>query len=191
MEFCAFQLEPCSRQTGPERQSVLLLAHQGAGRVDDRDYAYQVLYVGDSPEGVMAEAIGRFARWTPDIFDVPFLSVLGTVKALARFEGDPSILNLDDPYVLQQFRRRPSQVVSRDRDITQRWARDIYDLGEDDGVSWWSYYDPQWSSFGLWELSELRQAADPEVIDLENDAVISAASSIRRVIDERRVHGKG
>ncbi len=94
--------------------------HKGAGRVDNPDYAYQVLYVRDSPEGVMAKAFGRFARWTP----------------------------------------------------------------------WWSYYDPQWSSFGLWELGELRLAADPEVIELENDAVISAASSIRRVIDERRAHAR-
>lgn len=155
---------------------------QGAGRVDDPDRGYKVLYVGDSPEGAVAEAFGRYSTWTPDILAPPPGAPYGARKALVRYTGDPAILDLDDPEVLQEWSLRPSGVVSRDRDSTQQWARSIHDTGRFDGLSWWSFYEPRWASIGLWKNSGLTVAGTPEPLTIDHDAVQEAASMIRRVI---------
>lgn len=155
---------------------------QGAGRVDDPDRGYKVLYVGDSPEGAVAEAFGRYSTWTPDILAPPPGTPYGARKALVRYTGDPAILDLDDPEVLQEWSLRPSGVVSRDRDSTQQWARSVHDTGRFDGLSWWSFYEPRWASIGLWKNSGLTVAGTPEPLTIDHDAVQEAASMIRRLI---------
>nr|WP_218063941.1 RES domain-containing protein [Arthrobacter wenxiniae] len=155
---------------------------QGAGRVDDPDLQYKVLYVGDSAEGAAAEAFGRYPIWTADIFAPPPSAPRGTLKALAKYEANPAILDLDDPGALQEWSLRPSSVVSRDRPSTQQWARAMYDTGGYAGVSWWSYYEPSWASYGLWDISGLTVAGTPEILTLSHPAVQDAAALIRRII---------
>lgn len=160
---------------------------QGVGRIDDPDRDYLVLYVGDTQEGAAAEAFGRFATWTPDILDVPVGAPAATVKALAKYEGNPAILDLDDPYVLHDWSLRPSQVVMRDTASTQRWAREMYDAGDYAGLSWWSFYAAQWSSIGLWDRDGLSLIGAPVELTLDHDAIQEAADTIKRVITGRRV----
>lgn len=155
---------------------------QGAGRVDDPDHDYLILYVGDSAEGAIAEAFGSYSAWRPEILDPPPAAPAGTVKALVRYEGDPAILDLDDPGVLQDWALRPSSVVSRDRASTQQWARSMYETGDYAGVSWWSFYEPRWASYGLWDTSALTVVGTPEVLTLSHPAVEEAAALIRRAI---------
>jgi hypothetical protein len=155
---------------------------QGAGRVDDPDREYTVLYVGDSAQGAAAEAFGRYPVWTSDILAPPPGTPYGTRKALVKYEGDPPILDLDDPEALQEWSLRPSNVVSRDRASTQQWARSMYETGDYAGLSWWSFYEPRWGSFGLWEITGLTVAGDPEPLTMAHDAVQDAAALIRRVI---------
>jgi hypothetical protein len=150
--------------------------------VDDPDREYTVLYVGDSAEGAVAEAFGRYSAWSSDILAPPPSAPSGTRKAIARYEGDPLILDLDDPEVLQGWSLRPSNVVSRDRTSTQQWARSMYDTGNYDGLSWWSYYGPRWASIGLWDVSGLTVTGEPEPLTMSYDAVREAAALIRRVI---------
>jgi len=87
------------------------------------------------------------------MLDPPPGARAATVKALMKYEGDPAILDLDDPRLLQDWSLRPSTVVSRDRATTQQWARSIYDTGDYAGVSWWSFYEPRWASLGMWDVS--------------------------------------
>ncbi|MGO4382633.1 RES domain-containing protein [Specibacter sp. RAF43] len=155
---------------------------QGVGRVDDPELQYKVLYVGDTAEGAAAEAFGRFPIWTADIFAPPPAAPPGTIKALVKYEGDPAILDLDDPQVLLEWSLRPSSVVTRDRGSTQQWARAMYDTGDYAGVSWWSYYEPRWASYGLWDMSGLRVADTPELLTLSHPTVQDAAALISRVI---------
>ncbi|MBT8160966.1 MULTISPECIES: RES family NAD+ phosphorylase [Arthrobacter] len=155
---------------------------QGPGRIDDPDRDYLVLYVGDSPEGAIAEAFGSYSTWRPEVLDPPPGTPAGTVKALVKYEGDPAILDLDDPGVLQDWSLRPSSVVSRDRQSTQQWARSMYDTGDYAGLSWWSVYEPRWASYGLWDVSSLSVMGRPEVLTLSHPAVQDAAALIRRVI---------
>lgn len=161
---------------------LFIWPRQGAGRVDDPDHDYLVLYVGDTAEGAIAEAFGSYASWTPAVLEPPPTAPAGTVKALVKYAGDPAILDLDDPEVLRDWSLRPSSVVSRDRPSTQQWARSMYNSGDYAGVSWWSFYEPRWASFGLWDVSGLMVAEPPEVLSLDHDAVLEAAALIRRNI---------
>ncbi|MDJ0459326.1 hypothetical protein PUN71_019150 [Arthrobacter sp. NQ7] len=99
-----------------------------------------------------------------------------------RYTGNVAVLDLDDPEVLQEWALRASSVVSRDRASTQQWARSMYDTGDYAGVSWWSFYEPRWASFGLWDVSGLTVAGEPEPLTLAHDAVRDAATPIRRVV---------
>lgn len=155
---------------------------QGAGRVDDPDREYLVLYVADSAEGAVAEAFGNYPTWNASILAPPPAAPRGTFKALVKYTGTPTILDLDDPYALQDWSLRPSSVVSRDRASTQRWARDMYDTGDYAGISWWSFFEPRWASFGLWDVSALTVAGPPEPLTLTHPAIQDASSIIRRLI---------
>lgn len=117
------------------------------------------------------------------MLDPPPAAPPGSGLGLARYRFAGGVLDLDDPEVLSEWALRPSSVVTRDREITQRWARAIYDTGEDSGVSWWSYRDPRWASLGLWDRTELAVADDPEKLALDHPALLEAGELISRVIE--------
>lgn len=96
-----------------------------------------VRYLGDSPAGAIAECLRNFTRRTPAVLQPPPAATTGSRLGLARFNysGDVLDLDLDDPEVLTEPTLRPSAVVTRDREVTQRWARAIADTGEHAGVS--------------------------------------------------------
>lgn len=123
---------------------------QGAGRLDNPD-AYLVRYVADTGIAAVAEAFGQFELWTPALLQGP-PALPGSRMVLAEFElaDQIRILDLDDGNNLIAWSLRPSRVVTRDRSITQAWARNIFQSGQYDGVRWWSYYGPDWASIGVW-----------------------------------------
>lgn len=170
---------------GENGHPLYVWPRQGAGRVDDPDSEYRVLYVGDSAEGAASEAFGQYAKWTPAVLEPPPSMAGEAVKALVQYEGDAEILDLDDPYALQDIGLRPSGVVTRNRGSTQQWARGIYDRGAHQGVSWWSYYGPQWASVGLWDVSALLVVGVPEELTLRHPVMESAAGAIRRIIVDK------
>lgn len=132
----------------------LYVAHpQGQGRIDNPEH-YLTLYLSDQPEGAIGEAFGNHAMWTPDLLQGPAL-LPGSRRALATFETDARVLDLDDPQVLLDRNLRPSAVVTRDRERTQRWAMEVYREGAWDGIRWWSFHDPAWGAFGLWNLDPI------------------------------------
>jgi hypothetical protein len=75
----------------------------------------------------------------------------------------------------------PSDVVSRDYTRTRQWAGRLFRDGRWAGVSWWSYYDPRWASFGLWRMDVL-SLAGVRVLRLDDAAVVEAARTIARRI---------
>lgn len=156
--------------------------HQGPGRVDDVDGDYRVLYVGDTAAGAIAEYLGNYAQWTPDVLVPPPAAPVNSRIAIARYAGDLPILDLDDPYVLTEWGLRSSSVVTRDRSVTQTWARHIYDASLYAGVAWWSYRDPRWASYGLWDISSLTVAGEPELLTLDHRALLEASRVINRLI---------
>jgi hypothetical protein len=158
----------------------------GGGRIGNPGI-YSALYLSDAAAGAIAEAFGRFPEWTPAVLEgSPGLP--GSVRAIARYQflEDTSICNLDDPTRLLELGLRPSDVVGRDYTRSRAWARRIYDQGKWSGVRWWSYYDPAWSSYGLWDVQALT-VTEVKPLTLDHPALLEAGRTItRRVVAARR-----
>jgi hypothetical protein len=168
-----------------ELGGALYVPPQQSGRIDNPGL-YRVFYASDAEAGAIAEAFGRFPEWTPAILEGS-PNLLGSVRALARYSLSETakICDLDDPEQLRLLGLRPSDVVSRDYDRTRAWARRIYDAGSWAGVRWWSYYDPRWTTFGIWDprgvtLEEARS------LTLDDPALIAASHAIARRIVRRK-----
>lgn len=178
---CVWRLE----ETDPARNGhpAYLWPRQGHGRVDDPEHEYLVLYLGDSPAGAIAEYLGNYPRWTPAVLDPPPAAPPGSRLGLAHYSFNGDVLDLDDPDVLSQWALRPSSVITRDRGITQHWARALYDTGEHAGVSWWSYRDPRWAGLGLWDRTGIEGSPDVEELTLDHPDLLEASQVISRVIE--------
>ncbi len=165
-----------------EPGGALFRPHGGHGRIDNPD-RYRTLYASSHAQGAVAEAFGRFPEWTDET-----LLLHGTRRALQAYElderaaGVPAFYDLDDAANLLSAGLRPSQVVTRDRKTTQAWAMQFFDRGERDGVAWWSYYQPDWRSIGLWNLDRIRPLGAPEPLTLAHPAVRAAATEIARIL---------
>lgn len=105
-------------------------------------------------------------------------------RALGTYElpDRAGVLDLDDPDALKRLGLRPSDVVTRDRLVTQRWALAAYRDHRWIGVRWWSYYDPRWYSYGLWDRRYLT-VTGVEPLTLEHPAVLEAATVLPRARD--------
>ena len=158
---------------------------QCGGRFDNPDL-YRVFYLSDAAAGAISEAFGRFPEWSPSILEgAPALP--GSTRAIARYHlsDDARVCDLDNPEQLNSLGLRPSDVVSRDYGRTRAWARQIYQQGVWAGVRWWSYYDPRWASFGLWQISSLA-LEEVRILQLDDSAVLEASRTIlRRIVGIR------
>lgn len=162
----------------------LYLPLQGGGRLDNPDL-YSVFYAGDTEAGAIAEAFGRFPEWAAAILEgSPALP--GSYRAIARYRMDPTIAicNLDEPAQLAALGLRPSDVVSGAYARTREWARRLFQDGRWGGVRWWSYYDPRWSSFGIWATGAI-SLADVRRLTFADAALLEAARSIARSVTGR------
>lgn len=149
----------------------------------DHPRRYDTLYLSDSPAGAVAERYGSFATWGDWLTEHP----RGFTARLATYElGDQHlVLDLDDPRVLSARSLRPSRVVTRDRQTTQRWALDVHGEGRWAGIAWWSFYNPDWSSCGLWCAPATSAIAgltvmNTEDLHAEHPAVVEAGRSLMR-----------
>ena len=169
-----------------EPGGALYVPQQGGGRLDNPDL-YAVMYWSDAAAGAIAEAFGRFPEWSAAIL-AGSPSLPGSMRALAtyRLSDQEPLCDLDDPKQLQALRLRPSEVVSRDYGRTRAWARRIYEQHQWIGVRWWSYYDPQWASVGLWDTGRLK-LEDVHPLRLDDAALVEASHTIvRRIIESPR-----
>jgi hypothetical protein len=154
-------------------------APQGSGRLDNPDH-YLVRYFATTPAGAVAEAFGTLTRWAPAMF--AFGGTRGSIRALGVFEvpDDLLLLDLDDARALLDRRLRPTQVVTRDRSVTQTWALRIFQEPVDwAGVRWWSYYRPEWPIVGLWRDESL-EVRTVEPLALDHPAVEESARELAR-----------
>ncbi|MGH8925547.1 MAG: RES domain-containing protein [Acidimicrobiia bacterium] len=153
----------------------------GAGRIDNPEH-YSALYLSDGPGGACAEAFFFKAVW-----DAKMLrgspSLPGSAQAIATFEMEPvvQVCDLDDASRLVALDLRPSQVVTRDRRVTQAWALQIFQQQRFGGIRWWSYHDPRWGSHGMWATDSL-QLRGVEPLTLDHVAVTEAAAVLNRRI---------
>ncbi len=160
---------------------ALFLPPGGGGRVDNQDL-YRAFYVSSHAEGCVAEVFGRVPVWDPTLFVHPN----GLPYALATYEidDDSRLFALDNAEHLLRLGLKPSDVVRRDLERSQRWARDIYEAHEWDGISWWSFYGPQWQNIAIWHMERVALVGQPSILNVESDAVRRSANAIVRLIQE-------
>jgi hypothetical protein len=159
---------------------------RGGGRIDNPEL-YSALYLSDAAAGAIAEAFGRFPVWTAAMLGGS-PSLPGSARAIAHYEltGDEPVrnlpvCNLDDARQLLAFKLRPSDVVTRDYTRSRTWAKRIYSTGRWSGVRWWSYYEPKWASFGLWNLRRLK-IKEIALLQLDSPALLEASRTIVRPV---------
>ena len=140
---------------------------------------YRELYFAAQPESAVAEVFGFLLAWYP----ADFVHAGGRPYAVSSYEFDDAspIFDLNDTAALAKIGiEQPSHVVTKDRNVSQNWARTIFSLGVYHGASWWSYYYPDWTVYGLWDFSSLRHIGSPEILTPSHPAVIIAARTIVR-----------
>jgi hypothetical protein len=177
-----YRVFPWLPTAGPaEPGSPLYVPPQGGGRIDNPT-AYPVFYAGDTAEGAIAEAFGRFPEWSPAILAAsPALP--GSTRAIATYsllEG-AGICDLNDARQLLELNLRPSDVLTRDYARSRAWALAIHSQRRWAGIRWWSWYNPDWSSFGLWDTSGL-VLQDAARLNIDTPAFQRAARMIARPI---------
>lgn len=161
---------------------------QGRGRLDNPT-VYDTWYVALSPECAVGEVFGDLSSWSGEIFTVP--SLPGGRRALGLYEVDAGIpiLDLDDPKVLLERGLRPTQVVSRNRSVSQGWALSIFHETKPNadrrwaGVRWWSFQRPRWTPVGLWVAQGEKPPhglVDVQPLELDHPAVADAARDLAR-----------
>ena len=162
-----------------DRGGALYTSIGGSNRIDNPEI-YRVLYVSSHAEGAVAEKFGRIPLWD----DYLFVQTNGNRYALATFEiADHALIcNLNDAARLVELGLRPTDVIDRDRAVSQQWARRIFQSGTWIGAAWWSYYSPRWLSAGIWNLQSVNVAGPPVLLQATSQEVVEAANTIVRVI---------
>jgi RES domain len=162
-----------------EPGGALFTPYGGAGRIANPNL-YNELYLSSTAAGALSEAFGRLDTWTDAIFAQP-----DRPYALATYElsDHATICDLDNAGRLLAYELRPSDVVARDRSITQTWAALIYRSKKWNGIAWWSRYDSRWRSLGVWNRKQLRLKRNPEPLSLEHAAVQEAAMLLPRRLE--------
>lgn len=177
-----FRVFPYDAGAAPDQPGGALFVPTGtgAGRIDNPDL-YDVMYVAESAAAAVAETFGRLAVWRGSTFT----HAIGLRYALGAYTLPDGVrlFGLDDLDALRSIGvAHPSEVVTRDRMKTQAWARTIFSRSGFAGIRWWSYYNPDWSVAGMWDVRRLRVAAAPEPLSPDHGAVRDAASAIVRQV---------
>ena len=177
----AFRVFPWVRGARPERPGHPLYVHsdQGAGRLDNPSL-FHVLYLALQADGAVGEAFGGLTVWRPEMLAMPM--VPGSERRLGRYElaDETPLLDLDDARALVERDLHPTQVVTRDRAVTQTWARRAFEEGRWSGIRWWSVLRPEWTVLGLWAWQGNVEARGVEELT-RHPALEEAARVLARV----------
>lgn len=155
---------------------------QGRGRLDNPDY-YDTWYFATTPQAAIGEVFADLPVWRDAMFD--FTALPGSRRALGVFEvpDDLGVLDMDDAQTLVRRGLRPTQVVSRNRPVTQEWALDVFRENRWDGIKWWSFQRPHWTVIALWSSPGAACPAtfvQHDDLDRAHPAVVDAAHSLGR-----------
>jgi RES domain len=151
---------------------------QGGGRHDNPD-TYGAMYLSRSTASPIAEQLRDYVGRP---VEVTRLLREGLPGALVEMDesGLEALLDLDEPRNLAARDLRPSGVATRDRQVTQPLAMELYREGVD-GFTWWSTIEASWINVTLFEDRAnglLRVAGEPEPLTLDHPAVRVAAEAV-------------
>lgn len=151
---------------------------QGAGRHDNPD-VYGCMYLAEAPVSAVAEALAPFrssGELTAEMLvraERPL-----TLATLSLEIGEEALLDLDDGAVLAAERIRPSQVVTRDRGVTQAWARELHERRpQAPGLRWWSTLEGAWINVTLFDrAAPALRLTELAALDVADEVVGEAAA---------------
>ena len=152
----------------------------GRGRFDLPVACSPVLYVAESPELAIAEAI---QPWRNRPLRGPHLLRAGCPLALVGVQLDPGessmLLDLCDPQTLHRHRLKPDHIASRHRRTTQPIAASAWDGGHS-GLRWWSSFWGDWHGAVLFTKRVRRNLhfGEPEVVTRDTPALREAAGAL-------------
>lgn len=152
----------------------------GRGRFDLPVACSPVLYVAESPEHAIAEAI---QPWRNRPLRAAHLLRAGRPLALVGVEvaagKGVDLVDLCDPGVLGRLGVTADRVASRDRRRTQRIAASVWDHGHA-GLRWWSCFRGDWHGVGLFtaRTEQSVRFGSPEVLSPETPLLHEAAAAL-------------
>lgn len=153
-------------------------ASTGAGRFDLP--GSPVLYLAETPEHGVAEKIARF-RGSPlaDHHLSEYGRRLAQVEVTLGATLIERLADLCDPAVLLRHGLRPDALASRDRETTQRIARDLATAGRL-GLRWWSSFHGDWHGLVLFGPEAMREVVWGEPVSLHAGSaeVVAAAREL-------------
>lgn len=154
-------------------------ALQGAGRHDNPEL-YGVLYLSESAAAAVAETIAHLRGQVLEDADLERGGLrLALVGLDASVEG--RLWDLDEPRVLVERRLRPSLVATRQRQMTRRWAADLFRARpRRDGIRWWSTLEAAWLHVTLFDraLPRIGPAGPAEPLRTTHATVRQAADAV-------------
>ena len=152
----------------------------GCGRFDLPVACSPVLYLAESPEHAVAEAL---QPWRNRPLRRAHLRRAGHPLALVDVqlgaEEATGIVDLCDPVTLRRRRLRPDRIASRHRRTTQPIAASIWDSGRD-GLRWWSSFRGDWHGVILFtaRVNGSMHFGEPQEIGGDTPALREAASAL-------------
>jgi hypothetical protein len=148
---------------------------QGQGRHDNPD-RYGCLYAAGETVSAVAEILAPFRG--EQLLD-GMLDIDGTRLAAVPLDlaDDAELIDLDEPRVLGRERLRPSVVATRERTVTQAYARRLFDdHAEAAGIRWWSTLESSWINTTLFDRAIDRvNPGTPQPLSPVHPAVVEAA----------------
>lgn len=184
--YRVFPYLPAAAPGEPGHPDYVHRPRQGSGRLDNPT-RYRCSYFSAQPSGAVGEVFADLPRWSDAIFTFPALA--GARRALGTYHvaDDAPILDLDDARHLLDRALRPTQVIARNRPVTQAWALRIFEEQRSgdgdplwDAVRWWSYHRPLWQVLGFFRNPPLAVKVEP--LSLAHTDVVDAARSLHRLI---------
>ena len=152
----------------------------GRGRFDLPLACSPVLYVAESPEHAIAEAI---QPWRNHPVRRPHLLRAGRPLALVGMQMAPvtasHLADLCQPAVLSGLGLSADRVASRHRRRTQAIAASVWDRGHA-GLRWWSSFRGDWHGIVLFtaRLKGRVRFGSPEVLSAGSPALQEAAAAL-------------
>ncbi len=174
--YRALPLDPTAALGEPGGALWWPRAWQGSGRHDNPDL-YGCMYVAEAPVSAVAETLAPF-RSTGEL--VPEMLVRAErplTLATLSLEPDEVLLNLDDGAVLAAEALRASRVATRDRGVTQAWARGLHERHpRTPGLRWWSTLEGAWINVTLFDrAAPALRLIELAVLDVADEVVGEAA----------------
>jgi hypothetical protein len=155
---------------------------QGAGRWDNPSL-YLVRYFALSPEAAIGETFGNFPIWSPAMLRRPDLP--DSERKIGVYQIDEEVnplLDLDNAANLFHRHIKPTDVVRRNRPVTQKIAADIFNEDKWAGIQWWSFHRPHWPVVAVWVADNVTFLSVEGI--LTHNAYEDAAKTLCKVREE-------